>query len=89
MNKRVTFGGKPSAAADPESWVKDRLGTDREVVAPTAPKEPTKRLTFDIPQSLHAAVKSTCAVEGKKMNEEIIALLEARFRPNKQQQEGS
>lgn len=54
-----------------------------EVIAKET-KEPTKRLTFDIPKSLHAAIKATCAAEEKFMNEEIIKLLEARFRPNKE-----
>lgn len=89
--KKIAFGAhRPVAAApapDPEAWIRDRRGMDPEAApaqpapAPEAPKEPTKRLTFDIPRSLHAAVKATCATEGKKMNEEIIKLLEARFRP--------
>jgi predicted HicB family RNase H-like nuclease len=50
-----------------------------EVIADES-KEPTKRLTFDIPKSLHAAIKATCATEERFMNEEIIKLLEARSR---------
>lgn len=60
----------------PDSWVRDRLGAEKE---PEAPKEPTKRLTFDVPKSLHARVKAKCAAEEKFMNEEIIKLLEARW----------
>lgn len=92
MNKKVQFGPRPGHSAapapDPEAWIRDRGGVDEAAVPapvpePEAPAEPTKRLTFDIPASLHAAVKSTCAMEGRKMNEEIIKLLEARFRPQK------
>ena len=85
--KKVAFGPRPAhgtaPAPDPEAWIRDRGGVDDAAAAPApapqAPAEPTKRLTFDIPASLHARVKSGCALEGKKMNEEIIKLLEARW----------
>ena len=38
-----------------------------------------KRLTIDIPESLHTRVKSQCAKRGAKMADEIRALLEAHF----------
>jgi hypothetical protein len=71
--KRVTFGGKPTTsrmANSPDEWVAG---------------EPTKRLTIDIPLSLHQRVKSQCALEGANMAEVVRGLLEKRFPPKDQQ----
>ena len=72
--KKVAFGtqpsNKPAATATAEEWGKEREeGTD----------EPTKRLTLDIPESLHRAIKVSCAGRGTKMAEEIRVLLEAHY----------
>lgn len=79
MNKKVTLGPRPTAqsAATPtlNAWVENRA-TGEE------PDE-IKRLTFDVPEKLHRALKSDCAARGKKMNEEIVAMLEARWRPER------
>ena len=71
--KKVTFGGKPTnsrIATSPDEWVSG---------------EPTKRLTIDIPLSLHQRVKSQCALEGANMAEVVRGLLEKRFPPKDQQ----
>ena len=71
--KKVTIGGKPtakSAPSSPDEWVSDRSGSD----------EPTKRLTIDIPLSLHQRVKSQCALKGEKMADVVRELLEKHFR---------
>ena len=72
--KKVAFGTKPSikpaAAPTAEAWVKNRE---------EAADEPTKRLTLDIPESLHRAIKVSCAGRGTKMAEEIRVLLEAHY----------
>jgi predicted DNA binding CopG/RHH family protein len=68
MNKKVTFGGKPTAKAiEPDQWVENRI------------TEKTKRLTFDISDSLHRRIKSQCAIKGVKMADEIRELLEKNF----------
>lgn len=70
--KKVTFGGKPTSSrtpTSPDEWVAD---------------EPTKRLTIDIPLSLHQRVKIQCTVEGVNMAEVVRGLLEKRF-PRKDQ----
>lgn len=41
--------------------------------------EPLKRLTLDIPLSLHAAIKTDCARRGVKMIDDIRPLLEAHY----------
>jgi hypothetical protein len=77
--KKVTIGSKPtanSAPNSPDDWVSDRSGSD----------EPTKRLTIDIPLSLHQRVKSQCALKGEKMADVVRELLEKRF-PQEQQAE--
>jgi len=70
--KKVTFTGKPTnrqSAATPDQWVSDR----------SASNEPVKRLTIDVPVSLHQRVKSQCALQGLKMADVVRELLEKRF----------
>ena len=65
--KKITFSGKPTAnrtANSPDQWVSG---------------EPTKRLTIDIPLSLHQRVKSQCALKGEKMADVVRKLLEKEF----------
>lgn len=69
-NKKVTFGAKPIANPSADSWVGDRKV-----------EEATKRLTLDIPATLHGRIKSACALRGTKMVEEITALLEEKYPP--------
>jgi hypothetical protein len=40
---------------------------------------PMKRLTLDIPEELHARIKSQCALRRTKMVDEIRAILETHF----------
>jgi hypothetical protein len=71
--KKVTFSGKPSAnrtPTSPDQWVSG---------------EPMKRLTIDIPLSLHQRVKSRCALEGEKMADVVRRLLEKQFPPEEHQ----
>lgn len=70
--KKIAIGAKPTAKPQPvtpDAWVDARQ--------PVA--EPTKRLTLDIPASLHAKIKASCAMRGTKMVDEITALLEEKF----------
>ena len=41
--------------------------------------EAMKRLTIDVPASLHARIKSQCALRGAKMADEVRELLEKHF----------
>jgi hypothetical protein len=75
MAKKVTFGAKPvEKSAAVEQWVESSNEKPVEVVA-----EPMKRLTIDLPATLHARVKAGCAMRGVKMADEIRRLLEAHF----------
>ena len=70
--KRVPLTTKPRPMTEPpasaDQWVESRT------------TEATKRLTLDIPASLHTRIKSTCALRGVKMADEIRELLENHFR---------
>ena len=75
--KKITIGGKPTARpapSSPDEWVSDR----------SASSEPMKRLTIDIPFSLHQRVKSQCALKGEKMADVLRKLLEKQFGPEYQ-----
>jgi hypothetical protein len=72
--KKVAFGSKPSngsKSGSPDDWVHAREGVT----------EPTKRLTIDIPKSLHKRVKTGCAIEDLDMAEVVREFLEQRFPP--------
>lgn len=75
MTKKISFGARPSTTqprGKVDDWVLDRETTDRE---------PMKRLTIDVPLSLHKRIKSQCAMQNLVMADEIRDLLERRF-PN-------
>lgn len=70
MSKKISFSVKPGAArtdtAKADDWVNHRT-------------EAMKRLTIDVPVSLHTRIKSQCALRGVKMADEIRELLEKHF----------
>ena len=45
----------------------------------TREKEPVKRLTIDIPLSLHRKIKAQCAMRGTKIAEELRELLAQKY----------
>jgi hypothetical protein len=69
--KKVSFGTTPAPKAPlpatAEQWVESRN------------TEEMKRLTIDIPASLHRRIKMVCAGRGVKMADEIRELLETHF----------
>jgi hypothetical protein len=71
--KKIDFGSKRPESQLPgnvDNWVQNREVTDREE---------TKRLTIDVPISLHKRIKSQCAIENLVMADVIRELLEQRF----------
>lgn len=70
--KTVKFGGKPAVTKNMaiDNWVENREAS---------PKEPTKRLTIEIPLELHKRIKSQCAIGELLMADVIRGLLEQRF----------
>jgi len=75
MRKSVSFGAKPSTApaATADQWV------SAANAEPAAEPVPMKRLTIDIPESLHRQIKTQCAARGLRMADEIRTLLENHF----------
>lgn len=72
--KKVSIGAKPTAKAvapSADAWVGERKPVEVEAM---------KRLTLDVPASLHAKIKSSCAMRGTKMVEEITILLTDKFK---------
>ena len=69
MNKKVSIGMRPTAVPSSDKWVAERVES-----------EAVKRLTIDIPASLHGQIKSSCALRGVKMAEELRELLEKHYR---------
>jgi predicted DNA binding CopG/RHH family protein len=91
MAKKVTFGVKPQEPqlANLDSWVEtrspqaDRRESTPEIVdsseqTPT-PKEKIKRLTLDIPETLHRTIKGKAAMEGVAMVDMLRSLLEEKY----------
>ncbi len=69
MTKKVAIGAKPTnkpAPAAADAWVEQRA---------TEEAESMKRLTIDIPESLHRTIKAQCAMRGTKIADEVRELL--------------
>ena len=77
--KKVTFGARPPASgktADPDAWVANTAVVQTQ---PPAPPEKIKRLTIDIPLSLHRRVKTGCAREELVIADVVREFLDQRF----------
>lgn len=73
--KKVTFGAKPTKPApSADAWVESRAVEEEPL-----PAEKMKRLTIDIPDSLHKAIKSACALRGTKIADEVRELLYNKY----------
>jgi plasmid segregation centromere-binding protein ParG len=68
--KKVSIGAKPTS-----SRRRPPLMRGVESRAPVEGPEPMKRLTIDVPMSLHRAIKSQCAMRGTKIADEVRELL--------------
>lgn len=71
--KKISIGAKPSTtrASAADAWVESRVTEEA--------REPMKRLTIDIPASLHAQIKSQCALRGSKIADEVRELLMQKY----------
>lgn len=71
--KKVQIGTKPTnkpAPAAADAWVESRSNDETE---------PMKRLTIDVPESLHRTIKAQCAMRGTKIADEVRELLLQKF----------
>lgn len=77
MSKKVAFGAKPQpvapASRSADEWVQNRP-TEQ-----AAAGEPMKRLTIDVPASLHTRIKVGCTLRGRKIADELRELLDKHF----------
>lgn len=70
--KKISIKTKQqSREAVQEAWVKNR--------ETNAASEVMKRLTIDVPESLHKRIKTYCASRGVIMADEIRTMLEEKF----------
>jgi predicted DNA binding CopG/RHH family protein len=76
MNKRVLMSPKPSPKQNPitsaENWVNATSKETNESVT-------MKRLTLDVSEALHRRIKSSCAIKGVNMSDELRRILEGHF----------
>jgi hypothetical protein len=63
-----------------DAWVSQ--GANSTTSEDGTEKEVTARFTIDIPVSLHARIKSQCALKRVKMREEVLSILEEKFPVN-------
>lgn len=91
--KKVSFGTKPQKQPDVDAWVESRdspiqtsTTEERAVIEEKKPVqeeaiEPnvTKRLTLDIPESLHRQIKGRAVMEGTTMVNMLRELLEKTY----------
>lgn len=71
--KKIAIGTKPTnqaLAAPVDTWVENRA---------VGATETMKRLTIDIPESLHRTIKSQCAMRGTKIVDEVRELLLKKY----------
>lgn len=63
-----------------EAFEKGGAGHDRQppAGAAAAPGEPTKRLSLDLPRTVHIRFKTACSATGRKMVGEIQEFIERR-----------
>ena len=70
--KDLAFKPANKTSASPDAWIESR---DK----PAAPAEPTKRLTVDIPQSLHKRIRLACIERDEVMADVIRDILQKAF----------
>jgi hypothetical protein len=73
MTKKIQIGSKPitaSPSVTADAWVEKRAIGEAENI---------KRLTIDLPETLHRKIKADCALRGTKMAEEIRELLLQKY----------
>lgn len=76
MSKKIALTTKPTAkpiagAEGADAWVENRASEEADVAM--------KRLTIDIPASLHRTIKAQCAMRGTKIADEVRELLLVKY----------
>ena len=81
--KKVNFNAKPKKdkPVNVDEWVVNR--DSKAVDSKSKPEETSekiKRLTLDIPESLHRAIKKKAVEDGETMADQLRSLLEEHYR---------
>ena len=82
--KTFSAAPKPKQPTDDQilAFEKGGTGHDQAVSEPgkvkASPTEPTKRLSLDLPASVHMRFKTACSATGRKMVGELQAYIEQR-----------
>jgi len=82
--KSFQLAPKPKASISPEeidAFVTGGVGNDsprKKTPAPSNVKEKTRRLSVDLPQSIHLRFKTACSATQLKMTKEIEAFITKR-----------
>lgn len=73
MVKQVLISPKPQVSqnSSAEDWLNGRKNTKESIQM--------KRLTIDIPEGLHKAIKTACATRGTKIADEVRELLIQKY----------
>lgn len=82
MSKKVTFGTKP-AVSSLDELVQARSegqGAAPAAVVPAVEKEATRRVSVDLPLSLHTKLKLHCVQDGVLMADYLRDLIAERFK---------
>ncbi|WP_215845179.1 plasmid partition protein ParG [Candidatus Pantoea bituminis] len=75
--KKVNFSRRAERTVSADAWVENR-----EPPSEQPEQEKMKRLTIDVTESLHKAIKSTCASRGTKIADEVRELLREKYQPD-------
>lgn len=79
MAKKVDFPMNPKnkgLAKTKDEWV----GAESETKEKEKPKEPIKRLTVDVPESLHRTVKMECVAQGVSVSDKLREIIISHFK---------
>lgn len=78
MAPRKTFAAapRPRQPTDHEISVFERSGAGHDTAA--RGEEPTRRLSIDLPATVHQRFKTACAANGRKMTAEVEELITRR-----------
>ncbi|ATG41928.1 hypothetical protein PhaeoP14_03896 (plasmid) [Phaeobacter piscinae] len=83
--KTFSAAPKPKQPTDDQILAFERGGAGHDttqaskpVAKPAAPDEPTKRLSLDLPASLHTRFKTACSATDRKMVGEVQAYIATR-----------
>jgi hypothetical protein len=76
--KTFTAAPKPRQPTADEIAAYEQSGAGHDQKPETGPAEPTKRLSLDLPASVHTRFKTACSATRRKMVSELAELIERR-----------